>query len=293
MAVWVGGVIAGCGTGGRGVAPRSPCAPGLLLLEGACVGPREVDAYCGAPARGSSSLAACAMTTCSAGEPVDLDAGTCLSPRVARALMARTRAVPDDLALACHEGLVLVVHGEEITCLPLTSACPRTTAWDPGAARCAPIPACAVGEIRGDHGCERVVARAPGERPLVDVGRWTRTMIGAPGGEGTARFCQAFAGRPWLLDVGSGGARTVALSIELDFPDNDVTQTSGRVLLTDAASHQPIPGAAGRAAEKAIEAVLVPLRALGGASDAASATLEVRCTAHGGGTPFLQPPPSP
>jgi hypothetical protein len=116
-------------------------------------------------------------------------------------------------------------------------------------------------------------------------------MLGADRGFGTSRLCQPFVEQPWALDVGTGGARALALSIELRFPDNDVTQVSGTVELTDAASGQPVLGGVrrGQRDAQALESLLVPLRALGGTSDAASATLHVRCTVRGGGTPFLVP----
>ncbi len=298
------------------------CAPGLSVLEGACVGPREIAAYCGvagvtdvaAVAGGQPSgpgpAAACAFTACADGDPLDLTTRTCVPARMARAVLARARPIPEDLVLACHDGDVLVVHGEDVSCLPSADTCPRTRVWNPATARCVPLAPCNPGEIREERAipgaCARIVSGTAASAAnanananaangasgaLVDVGRWTREMLGADRGPGTSRLCQPFVEQPWTLDVGTGGARALALSIELRFPDNDVTQVSGSVRLTDAASGQPVLGGArrGQRDEQALESLLVPLRALGGTSDAASATLQVRCAVRGGGTPFLVP----
>lgn len=125
--------------------------------------------------------------------------------------------------------------------------------------------------------------------PVVDVGRWLRAMLGTDGGEGTARVCRPLSQQVGELDVGPGGARTLSLTVELVFPDNDVTQLSGRVVTVDLASGQAVFGAGAQAVQRALDALLVPLRALGGASDAASATVKVHCTVRGGGSPSFVP----
>ena len=286
------------------------CAPGLVVLEGACVGPRELDAYCGSLGRSSGGAGSCVAPTCAAGEPIDLATAQCAPARAARTIFARVRPVPDDMQIGCRAGWALVVHGEgddrAMACLPSPDACPRASTWAPGAARCVQAPACPPGEVRreptgrADDGgpelgrCVRIVTRGGAEEgPIVDVGIWSRAMLGADGGEGTARLCRLLAERPWELDVHPGGAQTVELTLELRFPDNDVTQVSGRVETLDAASQLPVFGAAAQEAQKALDALLVPLRALGGATDAASASTQVRCLVRGGGTPFLLPRPAP
>ncbi len=270
------------------------CAPGLILLEGACVGPRELDSYCGAPALGSAS---CRAVSCPEGDPIDLTTHACAPASAARAVIARVRPIPDELALGCHEGRALVLRGEDVACVPRAELCPRGAAWDAKAAHCAPAPACGAGQLRDDGGrCIGVVTRvSPRDdgAPVVDVGRWAEAMLGTDGGEATARLCGPLAEHTPELDVGPGGARTLTLSLQLAFPDNDVTQVSGRADTTDTASHQPVLGVGALPAQRALAALLVPLRALGGVSDAASASVRVRCTVHGGGSPYLAPRPAP
>jgi hypothetical protein len=271
------------------------CAPGLAVLEGACVGPRELDAYCSPlPSRAG----ACAAATCAGSDPLDLATGRCAAARTARDVAAQARPIPDDLALGCHEGRTLVVRPDYVACIPAGDTCPRGTTWEPGTARCAPVPACPPGEVRAERddgapaGCVRVVTRVAEGAAVVDVGRWARAMLGTDGGMGTSRLCRPFAQALWGDDVGAGGARTLALTIQLLFPDNDVTQLSADVQALDAASGQPIPGDAGRtarAARSALSPLLVPLRSLGGVSDAASLSVGVRCTVRGGGSPLLFP----
>src|SRR5580658_5912549 len=50
------------------------CAPGLFVLEGACVGSRELDAYCGVVTRGAG---VCPTPVCRNEDPIDLATETC------------------------------------------------------------------------------------------------------------------------------------------------------------------------------------------------------------------------
>ena len=124
-----------------------------------------------------------------------------------------------------------------------------------------------------------------GDAPVVDVGSWSRAVLGADGGPGTPLLCRTLGQEPWALDVGPGGARGVALRVELVFPDNDVTQVTARVALMDLATGAALSGQAGRAAEVAVESLLGPLRALGGTASAAAATSSILCTVRGGTSP--------
>ncbi len=247
-------VVACAGRGGSRVALREPhacprdavavggvcrCAPGLSVLEGACVGQREQSAYCGAP-----PLAACVMAPCPSGDPIDLATRACAPARAAREVVARVHPIPDDFALGCHDGRVLVLHDDYVACLPMADVCPRGTVWDPGTTRCLAAEPCAPGEVRsersgGEDGgdsteCVPVVAGAGARATSGTRARWSTSgggrarCSGADGGEGTARLCRPLALQPWELDVGPGGARTLTLTIELLFPDNDVTQVAGR-----------------------------------------------------------------
>jgi hypothetical protein len=121
---------------------------------------------------------------------------------------------------------------------------------------------------------------------IVDVGRWTRAALGPDGGEGAPRLCSVLAANPWSFDVGSGGVRPLHLAVELVFPDNDVTQVTSRVTVDDA------PPAGAAAADRAVATLLVPLRSLGGTTDAASVSTRVTCTVRGGAPPLLLPDPA-
>ncbi len=188
-----------------------------------------------------------------------------------------------------------MLRENHILCLPNADACPRTTVWDATARQCIAEAACEPGSVRarplGSRGgaCERLVSRGPGGEALVDVGRWTRIMVGDDGGQGSRRLCGAFQARPWDFDLGTGGERTVALSVELVFPDNDVTQVILRSRTLDALGGAALAGQASRAVEEALESLLVPLRSLGGSADAASTSLRVQCPIRGGAMPLTLP----
>jgi hypothetical protein len=265
------------------------CAPGLRVLDGACVGPRELDAYCGGGGSSAAGPGTCRPIRCASTDAIDLATHTCAPASAARAVLARTRPVPDDLALGCREARALVLNGDDVACLPHEDLCPRDTAWTGADAECAPLAACAPGEIRTDAGCEGVVTRESGGSAVVDVGRWSRAMLGVDGGEASARLCRSVGEHVVELDVGPGGARALLVEVGLTFSNNDVTQVEARVETFDAASHQPVVGAGAVPAQRAIEALLVPLRALGGVADAASATVRVTCIVRGGSTPLLFP----
>jgi hypothetical protein len=243
-----------------------------LVIDGACVSPREIDAYCGARSVGAS----CVAPKCAPGDAIDLRESVCVPQRTVRAIVARDRPspLPETTVVACRDDHVLVAHGDHALCLARADACPRTTHAGPDPARrgCVADPTCPRGEIRARDACVRVVTNG-----VLDVGAWTRAVLGPDGGAGDDRLCRVLAQAPWDLDVGPGGSRTVALTVDLTFPNNDVTQVSATA--TPSATVQA-----------ALDSLLLPLRTLGGTADAASATTHVSCTIHGSSSPLLLPP---
>ncbi len=248
-----------------------------LVLDGACVSPREVDAYCGARSIGAS----CAVPSCAPGEAIDPRASACVPQRTVRAIVARDRPspLPEATTLACRDDHVLVAHGDHAVCLARADACPRTTHAAPGRG-CVHDAPCPAGEVRSGAACVRVASRG-----VLDVGSWSRAVLGLDGGSGDDRVCRVLAQTPWDFDVGPGGSRTVALTVDLAFPNNDVGEVSAAVT---APSDIPSPGLV--AAQSSVDRLLVPLRALGGTADAASSTVRLSCTIHGTSSPLLLPP---
>jgi hypothetical protein len=287
------------------VAGACACAAGLVVLDGACVGPREIEAYCGERRAAGAGKGGCPVHPCRADDALDLVTATCVPRQRARAVLSRIRPIADDLDVRCASSEVLVVYREYASCVPPASTCPRGTTWDDGAGdggACAPLPACAPGEVREEPSapdaapdagagaspasgrCVRVVTRETRGEPVVDVGTWTRAILGPDGGEGTTRVCRAL-GLAAPLDVGPEETRDLHLTVDLVFPDNDVTAVSARV----DAPGVPDGDAVADAARGALDPLLVPLRAMGGVADAASVTVRVRCRIQGGRSPDLAP----
>ncbi len=280
--------------GAGGAAGRADgCSPGLFVVDGACLGPREIDGYCGSRSVGST----CALAACGPGEGLDPRAGTGAPARTVRELVARDRStpLPAGARLSCRDDRVLVAHGDHAGCLARSDACPRTMHASPSDPPCVADPVCPLGEVRAaDGACVVVVSRGG-----LQVGAWTRAVLGGdPGagdsagtdggaaGHGAGRMCRVLAQAPWELDVGPGGVRTVTLAVQLTFPDNDVSQATATVTAE-------IPPAALLATQAALDGLLIPLRALaaaGGSSDAASATVHLWCTVRGGSSPLVQAP---
>jgi hypothetical protein len=268
------------------------CRAGLVALEGACVGPRQLDAFCGAPSVPGLG-GGCPGHACADDEALDLASGACAPRARARAILARIRPIPEDLEVGCKEGRALALRGEYASCLPREELCPRGTEWSGAGKQCLPAAACPPGEVGargadGGDGCVGVVLREEGGQPVVDVGAWARAVLGEDGGEGRAPLCRALS-RAARFDLGPGGARTVSFAIDLVFPGNDLTQLSSRVTAPGDPGGPQDRSAVVAAAMTATGPLLEPLGAFGGLADAASLSLRLRCTVDGGSNPELLP----
>jgi hypothetical protein len=122
------------------------------------------------------------------------------------------------------------------------------------------------------------------DRALLDAGTWTRLVIGPDGGEGSAHLCSALAHDPAVFGVSAHGSLPLRFTVDLVFPDNEVSRARASVtgadpVTTGALAH---PSAAG-AIDGAIDALLRPLRTGGAISNAASVNATVRCMVRGDG----------
>jgi hypothetical protein len=139
--------------------------------------------------------------------------------------------------------------------------------------------------------CVRIVS-STSEGTLVDVAAWARAVLGADGGPGSERFCDRLAIDPSAFGVDVAAETTARIDIELDFPDNDITQLHARFSVAEDGRGARIPSTATTFAEIALRPFVEMLRALGGTASAASVSSVVRCVVRGGGQPFPMPPPS-
>jgi hypothetical protein len=279
--------LGACSHGAPG--PRSnaaACGDGATVIEGACVPYRTAEAFCGVAATPRAG-GGCAQKTCAPGEALDLDHGLCLpEPSVFRTLLhGRPRDEDDTRRPTCRHGRLVSIAGR-VSCADGPLACGRGERWregvDGGAGRCEALPACGAGRLF-DESTSKCTAVVRGRD--VDVGTWARLAIGTDGGEGTNAFCapvRAAMAAPGAALTGSRARFQVRVAV----PDNDVTQTSVRLV--------PRPGtstAAADAAERSLEQLVQILHFYAGTSLAASASLDVSCNVSTGPEPTLEAPP--
>jgi hypothetical protein len=248
----------------RGAAPdpseRCACTNGLLLLLGACVEPSVGDAYCGAAARLTG--AGCAFRACDDREALDVD-----GPCVPTGNVARSRP-------RCDIGSTLVVEGGRAICVPPFAACPRGTQVEGnGCALEAQCPAGALpatnfpaqdgaGATGARPACRSVVTYRSGVGRIVDLGAWTARILGPTGGAGSSELCGPLAVRPEAFGVRPGERLSVALSIRVFAPDQDLSRAYAEVTARGA-SGEALPPAGDDVARDSVRALVELLRSLG------------------------------
>jgi hypothetical protein len=284
------------------------CAPGLRALHGACVSAAESEAYCGSSARWIGGQ--CAPRVCPEGHPVDAVGGACVPTRALRGIALRERIpLEEDQTLGCHDGSALISDGSHATCVPRATTCARGTRW--AGAACAAARSCPVGAVVSGAGCEPLGIRgAAGDGYTVDVSRWALAVLGPDGGAGSAVLCRPLEQNPGALGIVPGTSGRLRITIELLFPNNDVTQVAARIDATEEAERvepdpeghpehatapatRAVPHEGSRLATAAVQSLTAALRALGGTSSAASLTRTVHCAIDGGTPPMAIPLPMP
>jgi hypothetical protein len=270
-----------------GAAGLCACAAGLVVLDGACVAPEDARRYCGIAARWSGE--GCVVRACPPGEPLDATTGACVPSRSLREIAARDHLILDpDQTLGCHEGHTLIVSAGHPACLPNALICARGARWS--GASCAAEPSCPAGELMEGSSCRPLALRgAAGDAYTIDVSRWAAIVLGADGGAGGERLCRPLEASPRVLGAGPAMVTHVVVTIELIFPNNDVTQVAARVDARDEATAKPLPPEAADLTSRALAPLVQGLRAFGGTSSSASLSTRVRCVIAGGAPPMSVP----
>lgn len=243
------------------------CSDGATAFFGACMGAEALPAFCGKAARPSNG--GCTFVGCRPGEVLDRASGVCL-PTGSQRGMAKALGVGlyDDETLGCDGDTVLVARGDTAACAPLDQSCgagmrPKK---DVG---CAPFGACAPGTVYGpEDRCVRVVS-ALDDGVLVDLAQWMVAAFGPDGGEGTSTVCGS------LRSDGRFGTTTeedVWVTLEVRALGNEIANADLRLSVASDSARSIV--------ERALRAPMNALRALGGLSNAASATSRVHCPLH-------------
>ncbi len=145
--------------------------------------------------------------------------------------------------------------------------CDRRAIPDGGV--CVPPPPCAPGEVRdlSKNSCVTVLTRAEGgDREILDVGTWTRLLIGPDGGEASGYLCPAIAKEPAIFGM---PPRVLRFTVDLTIANNELANVRAVVRGVEPSAIRVIDGA--------IEALVQPLRTSGSSANAASATATVTC----------------
>jgi hypothetical protein len=274
----VGTAVAGCaGSACTAACPRDAsvdasgrcaCTDGTLPVLGACLRPDVADAYCFPPAR-FTAAGECSMPVCASVEAVDLETG-CLP------LSALARGG----ARACATGSSLVVDDRHVACVPADAACPHGThALGDHDHACGPALRCPPGSLPHAGACVSLVTyatRAARGTTRVDVGLWAALVLGIDHGDGADALCQPLAARPVAFGLAAGDKLDIGVRVALTFPDQDLSAVHASVETTAAPGHLLIPGAV-TLVRRAVDALVEPLRGLGGEASAAEVDLQVRC----------------
>jgi hypothetical protein len=246
---------------------------------GACLPAAQRVALCGVASQFSEG--GCAPKVCASGV-IDGATGVCLPVGSVRAV-AESMQIPllSDETLTCAGEHRLVVGASAAACVSVEASCGAGAHMVKKG--CVPEPACTPGEVGSS--CERVVH--PGERgPVVDVAGWARAVLGPDGGYGSSFLCGGFAVAPWLFTPTTDVRFTLAMSIDLRIPDNDVTQARARVEAFDAMTGQPV---AIEPIHPVMERLISGLRAMGGSARASAVSTHLRCLLPVGGRPMASP----
>jgi hypothetical protein len=247
------------------------CVEGRVSVQGQCLTQAAADAFCG---KGYTYGAeGCKVTLCGEGQQRDEASGAC----VASADLAQKLGVPvgEGEKLGCPPGNVLVLEGDEGTCVPAEQACARDEAWNGTA--CVKVGSCPTGSAWNTATNQCVAYASSGEEVAVDVMRWSDANYGPNGGNGTAAFCNQFSRTPWRFGVPEGQSATVQVVIDMAFPGGQVNAGTVRTAPSYTTTSTPVPAKGAESVQASAQSIFSTLVMGGGKASAASAQTTVKC----------------
>ncbi len=247
---------------------RCVCSSGLSPLLGACVGQETGAKFCGLAARFVNG--ACETTTCATDQALDLESGACM-PQAAIDSASRIKLEEDEHARCHSDGRALVIARGTPFCVSPGDVCARGSRYARGSAAACGAPAgCEAGEVL-DEVADRCVRIVHSDRTgyVVDVGAWTRAVLGPDGGVGSKALCQPLL----TAEAQSFVVGRVDMRIDLAFPSNDVSLVAPTVIVgSDDKRVVPVP-----TVMAAMTQLIEPLRMIGGTSTAGVVSTHVVC----------------
>ena len=264
------------------------------MLAGGCVSHETADAFCGGGGRYEQG--ACVLPKCQGAQELDVSTGACVAARSMRVIAGRDHIIlVRGETLTCRSDRPPLLEGGHAACVPDDALCPRGTRWATSSTtgfHCDRAPRCYAGEIADpDSGkCLRLLESRPDESGYrVDVARWARAALGADGGVGTLAFCAPFARRPSLFSLGGQSNARARFTVELRFPDDDITQVYAHLDGLDELAGRGLSDGAMALAEQSTRPMIEALRAIGGEASAGVVRTTVHCFVTTTERPFSTP----
>jgi hypothetical protein len=260
------------------------CKVGLFNVQGQCLAKAQADAFCGKGAQWGQQ--GCVARACPAGQQIDQGTGQCHD--VGAVATAIGVSLKRGETIGCPRGEKLVTEGDKAACVPIAQTCAADESFD--GTNCVKAKSCGSGAVYdADTGQCVAYGRAESDTFTIDTRSWATANYGKDGGMGTAKFCGAFAKRPWTFGIGEGQSAMVRVSLAFQFDGARVA--SGAVRTTPVFDHNgaAVPRGGADGVQDAADAILGALKAGGGRANPATLFMTVKCPVVSAAKPAAVP----
>ncbi len=264
------------------------CRAGLLNVQGQCLAKPQADAFCGKGhewgERGGQQ--GCIAKSCAAGQPIDQGTGECKDVgAVASAIGIKLK---HGETIGCARGEKLVTEGDHAACVPIAQTCAPDESFD--GTSCVKAKSCGSGAVFDpDSGQCVAYGRAESDSFTIDTRSWALANYGKDGGMGTAKFCGAFAKRPWTFGLGEGQSAMVRVGLAFQFDGQRVATGTVRTTANFEHNGAAVPQKGADGVADAANAILGALKAGGGRANPAALHITVKCPVVSAGKPAAVP----
>ncbi len=267
---------------------RCSCNADRISAAGQCMTLAQANTYCG---KGRAwSKGGCIQLTCKPGDEIDENTGWCVSKVEINKVAANMGVVVgQDQKLGCPPGQKLVVEGSSAACVPLAQTCAPDEQWN--GQTCAKVAQCATGATWDPAlgQCVQYAQGADDDELKVNVGQWVQTTYGPNGGTGAPAFCNQFAKHPWSFGVPEGSALALRITVQISFPDNEVSKGIVQTGTVYEANGSPPPAKGSAEVETAAKNLASTLFSGGGRAATPTAGTVVKCVVVNANKPLAVP----
>jgi hypothetical protein len=256
------------------------CKPGLFTVEGQCLDQTQANAFCGKGREWGAQ--GCAAKKCGTGQQIDEGTGECKD--VAAVASSLGVSLKKGETIGCPAGQKLTTEGGNAACVPIEQTCAPDEAYD--GSQCVKARSCPTGAVF-DADSKQCIAFGKSESDsfTVDTTSWSIANYGKNGGSGTAKFCGAFAKKPWSFGVVPGQSALVRVALSFSFDGNKVGAGSVKAAPSFENASLPVPPPGVQAVQSAADNILSALKAGGGKATPETVKLTVKCPVVNAGKP--------